>query len=1283
MNPKFSYKAAVYTAVITIIILLVACGQGSKRVPTILGVGTQQAAEPLAMEQQVTWPGTLPEDRAQPWEELDANGHVMPPKGAEGPEQGRRASNLNFDSIFAAGIERYLEAGDVTNYGEASSFSSGAPGGEAVSYAIYRLPLGVEQPGTIAADVNLHNGSSYYIGVGDYSVNTWHWYGPFDVSHVRFNVPDAEYASGIGNLMLAVVAYDGASFDVVALGANVRDAADTEAPPIPAAPTLTSVTGGVFAEWNNVAAGDLAGYRIYADGEQVLDYLEGGTSLVIPCAEEVEVTLTAVDISGNESELSDPATETPLAGEMPSVELSATAASGVRNDVIELAATGAETYDWDVDGDGVWDYTDDPTGTRDADTGNLGVIRPAIRAHTSEGGFSLSAVSLFITGNFRPVVLATADVTYGTAPLDVNFTIIAEDDDGTIELWAWDFDGDGTFDDFSPTDPSPLPHTYSIPGLYNAKFRATDNDGAWAVDTVSISALNLAPVASLTVAPDEVILGLGDTPPDVTLDGSGSTDPDGGPLEFAFDFYGNNSFTSYQSDPTYMDFYPNAGRYGPTLRVRNAGGLVSEISRSVNMYKFSSMVIDDTYSVGEYSSIIDLDGFPGVFYHDSDLGYLKFVRAGYGDGSYWNEPEIVDGRKVDVGRYASAAVVNGHPAIAYFDTTGRDLKYVRAENATGTSWGTPRILDYEGYVGALPSLAVINGNPAICYYDSDNSNLKFVRANDADGTSWGTPITIDSKYGTGNHNSLMVVNGNPAIAYNNWNDSDLRYIRATDANGAGWGSPIVVDSAYEGRYISLAAVNGNPAISYYGSGGGDLRYVRATNADGSAWGIPTTIDSTGLTGWHTSMKVVDGKPAISYQYYSTYDLYYIRANDADGATWPAPVVVETMDAVGYYTSLHVVNGNPAISYYDETNDDLKYVRATNVEGSTWGAPVTVYSTESVGKYTSMAIADGNPVIAYFDSTEERLRFARSSDASGTSWNNYVADSGDCNVGSFASGLMVGGYPAAAYFDDTHYDLRFCRALDETGESWGRPVLLDIEGEVGEYASAAVVASNPAVAYQDLDNEVLKYVRAVDQNGASWGSPIVVDDGGGDSVGEFSSLVVVNGRPAISYYQCDDYDLLYVRATDSTGASWGTPITVVSDGDVGYYSSMAIIDGRPAIAYYDYDIEDLEFIRANDSDGSTWGTPVVVVDGVGVDSIVRMTERNGLPVIIYTDDDEEDLLYVSAIDPSGTSWGEPKRVDVNGDVGEYASVIISGAGLPLIAYYDGDNRHLKFATLRLY
>ena len=53
--------------------------------------------------------------------------------------------------------------------------------------------------------------------------------------------------------------------------------------------------------------------------------------------------------------------------------------------------------------------------------------------------------------------------------------------------------------------------------------------------------------------------------------------------------------------------------------------------------------------------------------------------------------------------------------------------------------------------------------------------------------------------------------------------------------------------------------------------------------------------------------------------------------------------------------------------------------------------------------------------------------------------------------------------------------------------------------------------------------------------AQWNTPVVVDDGGGtDNVGQHTSLMIVNGNPAICYRDVTNGDLNYVRPTNSTG-----------------------------------------------------------------------------------------------------------------------------------------------------
>ncbi len=85
------------------------------------------------------------------------------------------------------------------------------------------------------------------------------------------------------------------------------------------------------------------------------------------------------------------------------------------------------------------------------------------------------------------------------------------------------------------------------------------------------------------------------------------------------------------------------------------------------------------------------------------------------------------------------------------------------------------------------------------------------------------------------------------------------------------------------------------------------------------------------------------------------------------------------------------------------------------------------------------------------------------------------------------------------------------------------------------------------------------------------------DTNGD-VGSFTSLAVVNDKPAIGYRDVGNGDLKYVRAADTNGANWSAPVTVDSSGDVGTYVSLAVVNDNPAIGYYDASNGDLKFVR---------------------------------------------------------------------------------------------------------
>jgi hypothetical protein len=275
------------------------------------------------------------------------------------------------------------------------------------------------------------------------------------------------------------------------------------------------------------------------------------------------------------------------------------------------------------------------------------------------------------------------------------------------------------------------------------------------------------------------------------------------------------------------------------------------------------------------------------------------------------------------------------------------------------------------------SLASISGNPALAY-SPFSGPLRYVRATDASGTSWGTPVTLVA--GPTAAARLVEVAGNPAISYQDAINADLWYVRAADTLGTEWDAPIAVHvgAAQVGEHSSLAVIGGNPAVSYYWSGTvQDLKYKRAADALGTAWGAFVSVDTAGDVGRYASLAEVDGRPAISYYDNTNGDLKYVRATDASGTSWGAPIAVDNSGEVGWYTSLAVIAGNPAISYCGVTNGDVKYVRATDASGTSWGAPIGVAG--GCGTSTSLVVIAGNPAIGW------GCGYARATDALGTTW----------------------------------------------------------------------------------------------------------------------------------------------------------------------------------------------------------------------------------------------------------------------------------------------------------
>jgi PKD repeat protein len=153
----------------------------------------------------------------------------------------------------------------------------------------------------------------------------------------------------------------------------------------------------------------------------------------------------------------------------------------------EAQVTGGSVpyiYAWDLNGDG----TVDDTRPR------FSYIYQSAGAYTvtltvDESGGRSDTDTIQILAQSAPSVVAAANPIGGPAPLTVDFSATVSDPDGSIVLYEWDFEGDGTFDFASASSPN-TSFTFNTAGLFIATIRVTDNDGLTAADSISIAVGN-------------------------------------------------------------------------------------------------------------------------------------------------------------------------------------------------------------------------------------------------------------------------------------------------------------------------------------------------------------------------------------------------------------------------------------------------------------------------------------------------------------------------------------------------------------------------------------------------------------------------------------------------------------------------------------------------------------------------------------------------------------------------------------------------------------------------
>jgi len=160
----------------------------------------------------------------------------------------------------------------------------------------------------------------------------------------------------------------------------------------------------------------------------------------------------------------------------------------------------------------------------------------------------------------QPIATFTGECTGATCRFDSSGSF---DADGAIASYEWNF-GDGT----TGSGPSPN-HAFATGSTYSVTLTVTDTDGLRDVTSRTFEA-NAAPVASFTASC---------TGPSCTLDGNGSSDPDGTVSGYYWAFGDGTFFGSDylypQAGPASVTHSYATGTFTATLYVRDNGGTYS------------------------------------------------------------------------------------------------------------------------------------------------------------------------------------------------------------------------------------------------------------------------------------------------------------------------------------------------------------------------------------------------------------------------------------------------------------------------------------------------------------------------------------------------------------------------------------------------------------------------------------------------------------------------------------------------------------------------------------
>ncbi len=673
------------------------------------------------------------------------------------------------------------------------------------------------------------------------------------------------------------------------------------------------------------------------------------------------------------------------------------------------------SLDWDFDNDGTYELQDSSDYEPQHTYVTPGIYEVVLRLRDDDGAVAFSSPQLInVGGNFPPVAVLRAVPNAGPSPLMVLLDATeSTDPDGEIVLVEWDFGGDGEFDQ-SGTQLT-VNRSYTGDGVFHPVVRLTDNNGGVsksspATVTVGVQA-GSPPLALLSADPQ-----FGPAPLLVSLDGSGSTDPDNDIVLAEFDFENDGSWDAQDTDDFVVTHeYPNDGVYEVLLRITDSYGhrdtssvlliTVSSGTPPTAFYQAASLSGNAPFDVVvDASGSTDPDGAIALYEWDADGdGIFEFSTTQSSAQFSLIDPGIQE---------ISLRVVDGD---GMTDSFSREFN-VGFPSLGWNDWSTGIVNPQHAY------FAAVGGRPAVAWQSSPG-DIYFKRSADTDGHSWpvggslvdadltdypgGSIRLLDFKVSGGAPLLLSLKGGDAQV------DHDMFVSRGLNSDGSAFAPALKIisgpvfrpDRDNQGVFL-LASFNGLPAICYGSDQSGGWHHIRALDSQGTSWpAAPQGISGSKASVQPFGSLLQDPAGGAQLFYFSDSSLQTNRDADGNGANWSfredlfsqADIVrVQAISSSDSVVLLYTVNSEPGTYTCYASH-------AVSPGFDSWSVPLQVCELSSGQADAQLLVDNGKPVLLVSGNpgSSGGVHYLRSHNAQGSHW------SGTLRISSQSAGELRG------------------------------------------------------------------------------------------------------------------------------------------------------------------------------------------------------------------------------------------------------------------------------------